>query len=196
MDTFFSHEKLGHSTIIVIGRKIRPSAKSDLLHCLELCEKQLLQAPNVDAIILDGAAAVHMLHPGTARTFQDYADTVFGSYILSQLQNANRVDIALDVYMEDSLEATTREKRGKGIRRRVASATFLPSKWKDFLHLEENKTELFRFLSHQAIRIPVVDGKSIYVTNGTSVLCSLADADCLSQSAQTFLFLRLSSSTK
>jgi len=164
LDTFFSHEKLGHSTIIVIGRKIRPSAKSDLL---ELCEKQLLQAPNVDAIILDGAAVVHMLHPGMARTFQDYADTVFDSYILSQLQNANGVDIVWDVYMEDSLKATTREKRGKGIQRRVASATFLPSKWKDFLHLEENKTELFRFLSHQAIKIPVVDGKSIYASQLT-----------------------------
>jgi len=57
-------------------KEIRPSANSDLLHCLELCEKQLLQAPNVDAIILDGTAVVHMLHPGMARTFQDYADTV------------------------------------------------------------------------------------------------------------------------
>jgi len=94
--------------------------QSDLPHCLELSEKQLLQAPNVDAIILDGAAIVH---PGIVRTFQDYADTVFGSYILSQLQNAKRVDI---VYMKDSL--TTREKRGKGIRRRVASTTVLPSK--------------------------------------------------------------------
>jgi len=69
----------GHSTITVIRR---PSTKSDLLHSLELCEKQLLQAPNIDTIILDGSAVVHMLHPRTARTFQD---TVFGSYILFQL---------------------------------------------------------------------------------------------------------------
>ena len=75
----------------------------------------MLHAPNVDAIILDGAAVVHMLHPGTARTFQDYADTVFGSYILSQLQNTNRVDTVWDVYMENSLKATMREKRGKGV---------------------------------------------------------------------------------
>jgi len=41
----------------------------------------------------------------------------------------------------------------------------------------ENKTKLSRFLSHQAIKIPVVDGKSIYATDGTNVLCSLADTD-------------------
>ena len=67
------------------GGKIRPSSKSDLLHYLELHEKQLLQAPNVDAIFLDGAAVVHMLHPGTARTFQGYADMVFSSYNLQYI---------------------------------------------------------------------------------------------------------------
>jgi len=54
--------------------------QSDLLHCLELCKKQLLQAPNVDAIILDGAAVVH---PGMVRTFQDYADSLWFIYIVS-----------------------------------------------------------------------------------------------------------------
>jgi len=71
----------------------------------------LLQAP----IILDGAAVVYMLHPETATTFQGYADSVFGSYILSQLQNANRADIVWDLYMEDSLKVTMREIRRKGV---------------------------------------------------------------------------------
>ena len=53
--------------------------KSDLLHCLELEEKQLLHAPNVDAIFLDGAAVVQMLNPGGAKTFQEYADYGFHS---------------------------------------------------------------------------------------------------------------------
>ena len=123
MDIFFAHENPATPPSLSLEGKIKPSEKSDLLHCLELCEKQLLQAPNVDAIILDAATVVHMLHPGMARTFQDYADTVFDSYILSQLQNAKRVDIAWEVYMEDSLKATTREKRGKGLRRRVASTS-------------------------------------------------------------------------
>ena len=82
MDTFFAHENQFTPLSLPLGGKIRPSTKSDLFHCLELCEKQLLQAPNIGAIILDGAAVVHMLHHGTARTFQDYADTMFDSYKL------------------------------------------------------------------------------------------------------------------
>ena len=39
--------------------------------------------PEVDAIILDGAVVVHMLHPGTVKTFQEYVDFVFGLYISS-----------------------------------------------------------------------------------------------------------------
>ena len=66
--------------LLSLGGKIRPGAKSDLLHCFELHEKRLLQAPDVDAIFLDGVVVVHMLHPGIARTFQDYADMVFSSY--------------------------------------------------------------------------------------------------------------------
>ena len=58
--------------------KIIPSANRSPL--LELSEKQLLQAPNADAIVLHDAAVAHMLHPGTTITFQGDADTVFGSY--------------------------------------------------------------------------------------------------------------------
>jgi len=110
LDTFFAHENQATPPSLSLGGKIRPSAKLDLLHCLEFHEKQLLQ---VNAIILDGAAVVHMLHHGTARTFQDYADTVFDLYVSSQLQNANRVDIVWDLYMEDSFKATTGEKEEK-----------------------------------------------------------------------------------
>ena len=55
-DTFFAHENQATPPSLSVGGKIRPSTKSDLLHCLELEEKQLLHAPTVDAILLDGAA--------------------------------------------------------------------------------------------------------------------------------------------
>ena len=64
--------------------------------------------------------------------------------------------------------------------------------------MDENKTERFRFLSHQVIKIPIVDGKSIYATDRTNVLCSLADADldnvvpCSREEADTHVFLRAS----
>ena len=41
----------------------------------------------------------------------------------------------------------TRKKRGTGTRRKDTSTSTAPSNWKGFLRVDENKTELFRFLS-------------------------------------------------
>ena len=109
-------------------------------------------APSSDVIILDGAAVINMLKPVGAKTFQEYSTHVFLPYIRSQLRNATRVDIVWDVYLEDSLKSDTREKRGKGVRRRVAPASTIPGNWQEFLRLADNKTELFRFLAHQVRR--------------------------------------------
>ena len=106
-------------------------------------EIQSTVTPVVDAKLLDGVAVVQMLNPGTARTFQEYSDLVFLPYVTNQLATAKRVDIVWDVYIPDSLKGTTRQKRGKGIRRRVAPSTQIPKKRKDFLRVDGNKTELF-----------------------------------------------------
>ena len=99
--------------------------KADLLRCLEsdLLEDNVNnRAPILDATILDGAAMVQMLNPKASRTFQEYGESVF---------------------RPASLKASTREKRGKGIRRRVAPSTVMLKNWSDFLRVNENKTELF-----------------------------------------------------
>ncbi len=99
----------------------------------------------VNVKLFDGAAVVQMLRPGLTKTFQEYADTIFMPYISSQLKSVERVDIVWDVYIQDSLKSTTRQKKGKGVRRRVAPTTTIPHNWKDFLGLDENKSELFSF---------------------------------------------------
>ena len=48
-----------------------------LVACLEDFTTPVSEPPTVDAMILDGAEVVHQLDPRTARTFSDYADTVF-----------------------------------------------------------------------------------------------------------------------
>ena len=80
---------------------------------------------------------------------------IFTPSLLSQLQKANKIDIVWDVYISDSLKAATRQKKEVKVlyRRRVAASTTLPSKWKDFLNL--NKTELFEFLSQQAVKVQI-----------------------------------------
>ena len=45
------------------------------------------------------------------------------------------------------------EKRGTGTRRKVTSASLVPSNWKGFLRVDENKTELFRFLSREIFKL-------------------------------------------
>ena len=97
----------------------------------------------------------------------------------------------------DSLKGTTRQKRGKGIRRWVAPSTQIPKNWNNFLRADDNKTELFKFLSQQAIHLPIDQGKVIYVTDGGNVLTTEANAllrnlsPCLHEGADTQLLLHV-----
>ena len=104
------------------------------------------EAPSVEAVIIDGAALVNMLRPGTSKTCDEYASIVFLPYTCRQLELVNRIDVVWDVYIADSLKGAAREKRGKGIRRRVESRNSIPRNWQMFLRNDENKTELFEFL--------------------------------------------------
>ena len=77
----------------------------------------------------------------------------------------------------------------------MAPTTLLPKKWKHFLHVNENKTELFKFLAQQLVQLPIGEGNVIYATNGADVLCTMKDADvrnlapCSHEEADTRLFL-------
>ena len=114
----------------------------------------------MDAILLDGAAVINMLTPGAANTFREHSELIFLPYIESQLRKASRVDIVWDEYLKDSLKANARGKRGKGTRRRVQPNTKIPTDWAAFLRIDENKVELFAFLSQQSITIST-EGKII-----------------------------------
>ncbi len=69
-------------------------------------------APITDATILDGAVVVQMLNPSASRTFQEYGEGVFASYVLAQLEKSNRIDLVWDVYQPASLKAPL-ERRGE-----------------------------------------------------------------------------------
>ena len=132
-----------------------------------------------------------MLNRGTARTFKDYGELVFAPYISPQLEKCSRVDLVWDVYVLASLKASTRQKRGKGTRKRVAASTVMPKNWTDFLRIDENKTELFAFLSPEAIRFHLVllaDRKELYATDGSHTDSCLARlAPCSQEEADTRL---------
>ena len=207
LDQFFTHENQAAPPSLSLGSKMRLGNKADLLHCLESvvpdspASHEADYVPDiavVDAVFLDAAAIIQILSPGTAKTFQDYANSVFVPYVLSQLQKTRRVDIIWDRYLPDSLKGTTRQKRGRGVRRRVSPNTTIPKNWKDFLRADENKTELFSFLSQQVAILSPKDGKEIYATCGRNVLCSPAQCDlsnltpCSHEEADTRLLLHVS----
>ena len=133
--------------------------ESDLLE-----ESMSNGAPTTNATILDVAAVVEMLNPSASRTFQECGESVFASYILAEREKSDRIDLVWDVYQPASLKASTREKRGKGTRKRVSPSTKIPKNWSDLLRVDENKTELFAFLSHVVVRLSVGEGKEIYAT--------------------------------
>ena len=61
-------------------------------------------------------------------------------YVRKQFRgDVQRVDMVFDAYLEDSLKAVTRRKRGKGIRRHVEGNKQVPSNWQEFLSVDENK---------------------------------------------------------
>jgi hypothetical protein len=95
-----------------------------------------------------------MLKPsGACKTFSDYLNVIYSPYIRNQLLSVQRLDIIWDIYVKDSLKASTRSKRGKGVRQRVEPGVKIPSNWSKFLKVESNKTELFQYLAEQTVAI-------------------------------------------
>ena len=67
------------------------------------------------------------------KTFAEYTSNTFALYVSAQLQHVKCIDIVWDEYVEERLKATTRHKRGQGVRQRVAPGNKLPRNWKEFL---------------------------------------------------------------
>ena len=105
-----------------------PFSSKDLFICT--------QAPEVTCVILDGAATIQMLTPGTAKIFGEYAKEVFIPFGLSQYKSATRLDLVWDRYLPQRM---TREKPDKGVRRRVDTLFAVPGQWHNCLRVDKNK---------------------------------------------------------
>ena len=119
-----------------------------------------------------------MLKPKNAKEFEKYANDVYLPFIKRQLRDTSRVDVVWDVYISNSLKASTRNKRGKGIRRRVQPDSRIPGCWEAFLRLNENKTELFKYLAEQTTAIDI-SGKQLISTYEQHVICKLPQETAL-----------------
>ncbi|KAK3732423.1 hypothetical protein QZH41_018359, partial [Actinostola sp. cb2023] len=192
---FFKHENQPCPPSLSQQGQLRQGNKADLVKCLT-GTTEVVECPQVDAKVIDGAVIVQMLNPKTASTFREYVATVFIPYVISQLRSAQRIDIAWDTYKDDSLKSGTRDRRGSGARRRVALSVKIPPNWKSFLRVNENKTELFRLLAEEVIDIDA-QGKEVYSTYGNEVLSNTARAaldglqPCNHEEADSRIFLHV-----
>ncbi|CAC5386257.1 unnamed protein product [Mytilus coruscus] len=84
----------------------------------------------------------------------------------------HRLDVIWDEYRQDSLKASTRGKRGKGIRRRVQADSTIPGNWESFLRIDDNKTELFAYLAEQLLTLTPSDQTTVVSTKGREVCTS------------------------
>ena len=193
MDTFFSHENHPFPPSLSDGGKLRFGKKSDLLNILTQDNQNSLPH-SIDVKLLDGAAVVHLLPTTGIVTFNEYADEVFIPHIMKQLENSKRVDIVWDTYRPRSIKESTREKRGKGVRRKVAGNNKLPAKWAEFLRDPTNKEELFAFLSNWIAKVDCPENKEIIVTSGTTTILRGTDrtmVPCDHEETDTRLLIHL-----
>ena len=116
MEAFFCHGNQAFPPALSQYGELRTGTKSELRPCLEKISSVQVERPSVEALLLDGAAIVNMLNPGPSKTFIESSQGVFLPFVKSQLQHVLRVDVVWDIYIADSLKATTRNKREKGIR--------------------------------------------------------------------------------
>ena len=170
LDECFRHENEGCPPSLSDQGNLRlPKKKSGLTECLQVLTVPQSQMPrNLDVIIIDGAAVVSMVKPGTERTLSEYAADSFIPYIRAQLSHVTRLDIVWDEYLKNSLKATTRGKRGIGVRQRVAADRKLPRNWQEFLRVDQNKQELFKYLAECVTTIDAE--KQVVSTHGKQVL--------------------------
>ena len=80
------------------------------------------------------------------------------------------MDVVRDTYRPESLKESTRQKRGKRVRRKVSEETKLPRNRSDFLHDSSNKKELFDFLTYKMANFVFLEEKAVYTTSEESVL--------------------------
>lgn len=196
LDDFFKHENQPWPPSLADKAELRQGVKADLVKCLARYASSLpSQHPDMEVLLIDGAVAVQMLNPGSAKTFQEYADNVFNPYILNKIQDIKRLDIVWDVYIDGSLRKVARDHRGKGTRRKVTPSTPISKNLQSFLWVDQNKEELFHLLSRQVVHIQS-DEKEIYSTCDAKVYSNTVNylsnlMQCTHKEADTRIMLHI-----
>ena len=174
VEDFMKHENLQHPPALAEGGKLSGGTKAKIMPCLYPDYKPTLipESPNVNCLVFDGTSLIQHCPPRKSKTFQENSRLCFFPKVLSMLHNIKRLDIIWDRYLPESLKSSTREKQGRGIRIEVLPSTLMPSNFKKFLQVADNKVRLFAFLAGQLAQCHV-EGKLIIITIGNTAITSL-----------------------
>ena len=109
------------------------------------------------------------------KSFRDFADKKVMPFIERQLATTKRVGVIWDRNLPDSLKATTRERMGAGIRKRMRHCWIgkFPRNWYSYLQNVSNKVELFHCMSVYIAQTVFCGGKVVIWTLGENVLTVL-----------------------
>jgi len=112
LDEFFKYENQFYPPSLSQLGKLRTGKKSEPLHCLEDVTgvSNCSSSHAVQVSILDGAAVVNMLQPGTAITFDGYSKSIFILYVTSQLQTAHHLGFVSARWSENGDSKQERER--------------------------------------------------------------------------------------
>ena len=170
LEEFFRHEYQACPPALSDGESLRLGTKGDLLKWFEEFSSAQSEVPDTTCLVVDGAVIVQTLKPAVAKNFDYYAQDVFVPYLSSKLQTVSRLDLVWDRYIADSLKGSARSNRGKGVHRRVVGAAAIHGNWQNFLRVDTNKTELFKFLPQAIFTWFDQDDKQLVITDGVAVL--------------------------
>ncbi|KAG1652112.1 WD repeat-containing protein WRAP73 [Nymphon striatum] len=122
--------------------------------------KSLPKSEAKTCLLIDGAALIQAIgKPAKAQTFEDLSVEFCNSVLKRFGPVYSRVDLLFDRYQDLSIKSGTRSKRSvagkvKPIRRVISSKDVkLPSNFKSFLSLSENKADLAAFLSEAMVEM-------------------------------------------
>ena len=150
-------------------------------------------------VLLDMAAVVHIVRSTSAKTFADFATQHIVPFLEYQIApTVERIDAIWDNYPEDNLKSLTHQRRGTGPRTRIGDDhTQIPNhEWNSgFLKNEENKKELFSFLSEEIVK-QALGGKLLLSSKCERVLsnspCDVSALEpCNYSEADTRTFLHI-----
>ena len=171
MADFFRFENQREPPSLADRRSLRAGKKSDIHQCIGATSSRVDAAQQATVVVLDMATIIHMVRPTRAKTFSEYVTFPNVPFLESQVTNdTQRMDAVWHSYPpEDNLKAHAQQRCGNGLRRRVGdgSTPILKSEWNSgFLKNEDNKKELFSFISRQICKSDI---------NGTFLLSTYFD---------------------